>query len=201
VGEYADPTVVKQTTGITPDDLSNVADATELDALLLDLNKRVSEAIERYTDRTFEDHPNVTDSFDGNDRLNDDGNGVLRLPNTPVRSISEVEVTGTVLDPADYRLAKPGVGLIERKNAVFPRGWENVTVTYTWGYASPPGGVKRVAEDLIADALRAAHRDDDAGPAESVSIDGFSTSYFTSELENEQQHKNRLKKYRRIALA
>lgn len=210
MAEYADPSLIKERTGISASDLSNVANSTELDAMILDLNERASEAIERYANRDFEDHASVTDKIDGNDRLTDEGHGRIKLPGAPVRSISEIKIDGDVVPSSEYRLVQPNsydggtpvnAGIVERKNTVWPKGWENIEITYTWGYSSPPSGVRGVAEDLVVDVLRASLRNDDAGAAESVSIDGFSTSYFTGKIEREEQHKDRLRRYRRIAMA
>lgn len=210
MGEYGDPTLIEQKAGVDPNDIENVANQTDLDALILDLNERASEAAERFTNRDFEDHPSETVAIDGNGRLNDSGHGQIKLPGQPVRSISEIKVNDTVLDASDYRLKDTGAydgdtpanaGIVVRKNHPFPEGWENIEITFTWGYSSPPGGVQSVVEDLVVDALRSASRNETAEAAESVSMDGFSVSYFTGAIENKEMHRERLKPYRRLALA
>jgi hypothetical protein len=178
MGSYADATTVKQRSGVDADDLG-LTDS-ELDALLADLNSQASESIEDYCQRDFEQHTDDTAALDGN------GRDAIRLPGYPVTSIASVEVgenNPTTLDADDYRVrddpAFPGEngGVLERRRAVWPRGWENVQVTYTWGYSSPPGAVERVADDLVIEALQAAAKDTKGKGATSLSLDGFSVSF------------------------
>lgn len=203
---YGDPTVIKQRSGIAPSDLSNVADQTELDALIQDLNERASDAIERWCNRDFEHHQGVTEVHEGDDDLDEDGHGRLRLRGWPIISISEIKVDGEVLDASNYRVVEldgqpsKNVGVVQRKHAPWPDIWEGIEVTYDWGYQTPPSGVKAVAEDLVVDVLREAQRNDSSGAAVSESMDGFSVSYFESSIERDQQHKDRLQPYRRLSL-
>jgi hypothetical protein len=209
MAEYGDASLIKQKSGVSANDLEEVSNQTDLDAMILDLNQRASEAVERFCNRDFKDHPDETVEIDGNDRVNDSGNGELKLPGQPVRSISSIEINGSAIDSSEYRLKEPtaydtdtpmNAGIVKRKNTPFPEGWENVKVTFTWGFQTPPAGVQHVVEGLVVDALRAASRNASAETAESVSMDGFSITYFTGQIEREQKHKDRLNKYRRIAL-
>lgn len=206
MAEYADATTIKRKSGIAASDIGNVATATELDAFIATLNQSASEAVERVCNRDFEDHPNVTETYDGNDRQNEAGHGVLKLRGSPVRSISSIKIDGTVVDASEYRIKKAhsydgvNAGIVLRKNTPWPEGWENIEVTYTWGFSSPPAGVKGVVEDLVVDALRVASRNESAEAAESVSMDGFSVTYFTGEIERNEKYKDSLRKYRKMAL-
>ena len=203
---YGDATIIKQRSGIAPDDLSNVADQTELDALIQNLNERGSDAIERWCSRDFEHHTNDTAVLDGNGRLDEDGHGRIRLEGRPILSISEIRINGTSLPSDEYRIVpltgKPetNVGVIQRKHDPWPEGWENIEVDYDWGYQSPPSGVRAVAEDLVIDALRAAQRNNSGGAVVSESMDGFSVRYFEGSVERTQEHKDRLQPYRRVGL-
>lgn len=205
--EYGDPTVIKQRAGVDPNDLHDVQNTTDLDALIVDLNQRASEGVERWCNRDFEDHPSVTETIDGNGRLNEDGNGSISLPGSPVRSVSTVKVDGNTIDSSEYRIKESksyegvNAGILERKNAPWPEGWENIEITFTYGFTDPPAGVRSVVEDLVIDSLRAASRNESAESAESVSMDGFSVTYFTGRLDREAEHKDRLQKYKRLALA
>ena len=210
MGTYGDADAILQKAGVSPGDIQDADTDANLSDLVARLNERASEAVERWANRDFEDHADETVKLDGNGRLNDNGNGQLKLPGQPVRSIAEIKVGDTTLDSSDYRLIKPsaydgdtpvGAGIVERKNMPFPEGWENVEVTYTWGYEEPPAGVRQVVEDLVVDRLRSASRNETAETAESISMDGYSVSFFSTEIENEERHKERLKPYRKMALA
>lgn len=182
MGSYADPTTVKQRSGVDAADLGLTS--TKFDALISTLNGQASEAIDDYCRRDFELHDGggtgVTDAIDGNGRES------IRLPGYPVRSIDSVvlgESQTTTLDASDYRVksapAQPdeNAGILERRRAIWPDGWENVEVTYTWGYSSPPGPVERIADDLVVAALQAAAKSEKVQGASSMSLDGFSVSF------------------------
>jgi len=210
MAEYGDLTSIKRKSGVDPNEIEGVSDTTDLEAFISTLNEQASEAVERYTNRDFLDHPDETVQIDGNGRLNSDGNGQLKLPGQPVRSIAEIKINGSVLDPSAYRIKGTGAhdgdtptnsGIVVRKNAPFPEGWENIEVTFTWGYQNPPAGVRAVVEDLVVDELRAASRNESAEAAESVSMDGFSVTYYTGRIEDQEKHRERLNRYRRLALA
>lgn len=178
MGSYADATTVKQRSGVDAGDLG-LTDS-EFDALIADLNSQASESIEDYCQRDFEQHVDDTAELDGN------GRDAIRLPGYPVTSIASVQVgenNPTTLDSSDYRVRDDPAfsgengGVLERRQAVWPRGWENVQVTYTWGYSSPPGAVERVADDLVIEAVQAAAKDAKGKGATSLSLDGFSVSF------------------------
>jgi len=178
MGSYADATTVKHRSGVDAGDLGLTDN--EFDALIADLNDQASSTIEAYCQRDFEQHADDTVALDGN------GRDAIRLPGYPVTSIASVAVgenNPTTLDSSEYRVrdsaAFPGDngGVLERKHAVWPEGWENVDVTYTWGYASPPGAVERVADDLVIEALQAGAKDAKGKGATSLSLDGFSVSF------------------------
>lgn len=178
MGSYADATTVKQRSGVDADDLG-LTDS-EFDALIAELNGQASETIEDYCQRDFEHHADDTVELDGN------GRDAIRLPGYPVQSIASVAVgenNPTTVDADDYRVrddpAFPGEngGVLERRRAVWPQGWENLHVTYTWGYSETPGSVARVADDLVVETLQAAAKDAKGKGATNLSLDGFSVSF------------------------
>lgn len=204
MGTYADATTVKNRSGVAADDLGLTS--AEFDALISTLNGQASDRIESYCRRDFEDHPDDVVSIDGN------GRSSIRLPGYPVRSIASVEVGESkprTLDPSTYRVqdnpAMPGEnsGVLERKRAVWPEGWENVTVTYTWGYTNAPDSVEGVADQLVIDALQAAAKDNRAAGATSLSLDGFSVSFPEGALRMtlDDDQKSTLDDHRRVVVA
>lgn len=203
---YADAQTVKELSGISAGDLDNVANTTELDALITKLNERAKSRIDEYCQRDFGEHLAETVAIDGNGRTE------LSVPQRaaadglfyPITTLTEVKLSNSVLDADDYRLkpqsnalADRNAGIIERKHAVWPRGWENIEVTFDWGFASPPGEIKAVAESMITDTLLSAVQDGKSSGAESVSMDGYSVS-FGSRMRLSEEHKDRLSRFRRI---
>jgi len=88
---------------------------------------------------------------------------------------------------SDYRVrdnpARDGEnsGILELKSGIFPDQWNNVEVSYTWGYSTAPGAVREVTEQLVIDALRSAAGNSKGakGGATSYSMDGFSVTFDT----------------------
>lgn len=215
MSNYADPQRVRERSGVEPSDLDledrdgdGTVDEADLDALIAELNGLASETVAGYCMRDFGHHTGYTETLDGNDRQS------IRLRGYPVISVTSVQVGDGTLDSADYRVKKDSpawagenAGILERKGAVFPSGWDNVEVTYDWGYKSPPGAVVSVAEDLVVDALRAAvaNKKGAKSGVQSYSMDGFSVSFSeslqstTGKLTPEQ--KAQLDDYRRVIIA
>lgn len=174
---YANATLIGQRSGITYTDLG-LADQAALDAFILSLNQRASAAIEDFCKRDFTQHIGAVESYDGTD------DRFLDLRGWPILSITSVLDSGVALVAGtDYR-QKPSTaggeapGILEKPDGdVWARDWDRYTVTYTWGYASPPLDVQRVAEDVVVRMLQAAKADREAAGASSLSMDGFSVSY------------------------
>jgi hypothetical protein len=203
---YADPETVKELSGITASDLGNVANSSELDSLISNLNDRAKSLIDEYCQRDFEEHAGETVKVDGN------GRNELSLPQYaagdglyyPIINLSSVSLNGNSLDASDYRikpqpnaLSNRNAGVIERKNARWPEGWENIEVTLDWGYQSPPGEIKSIAETLIVDQLLDAAQAEQGSGATSISMDGFSVS-FSERMRLNEEHKQRLGRFRRV---
>lgn len=206
---YADPQTVKQLSGISPSDIENVANSTELDNLISRLNDRVKSRIDEYCGRDFEFHGSETVKVDGNGRTelslrrHAAGDGLYQ----PIVNLSSVSVGGSTLDASDYRI-KPqpnslpnrNAGIIERKHARWPEGWENIEVTLDWGYQSPPEEIKSVAESMVKEALLDAAQASKSSGAESISMDGYSVS-FSERIGLSENQKERLAPFRRLAKA
>lgn len=204
MGSYADATTVKQRSGVDAGDLG-LTDS-EFDALIAELNDQASDTIEEYCRRDFEHHADDSIEIDGN------GRDAIRLPGYPVESIASVAVgeeSPTTLDADEYRVrdnpAHPGenAGVLERRKAVWPEGWENVQVEYTWGYSTTPASIERVADDLVIEALQAAAKDAKGKGATSLSLDGFSVSFPEGGLrvDLDELQKSTLDDHRRVVTA
>ena len=110
------------------------------DVLLSSMISQISRAICTWLNRAFLWPRDVTDIFDGN------GRNRIQLRNWPVVSISSVTTDGCSVAPStDGRsfgwLLEPGdedppgaMQLLMLRSGFFPRGWQNVTVTYRAGY-------------------------------------------------------------------
>jgi hypothetical protein len=203
---YGETTVIEQRSGIEASDLGNVSDSSELKTLISNLNDRAKSLIDEYCQRDFEEHLGETTTVDGNGRRE------LSLPQYasgdglfyPIISLASVSLNGNALDASDYRikpqpnaLSNRNAGVIERKNARWPRGWENIEVTLDWGYESPPEEVKSIAESLVVSQLLDAAQAEKGSGASSISMDGFSVS-FSERMRLNDEHKQRLSRFRRV---
>jgi hypothetical protein len=203
---YADADTVKELSGVSANDLDNVQNSSELDTLISKLNDRAKSVIDEHCQRDFEEHLGETVTVDGNGRTE------LSLPQHasgdglyyPIINLSSVKLSGSSLDASDYRikpqpnaLSNRNAGVIERKYARWPRGWENIEVTLDWGYSSPPDEVTSIAEKLIVDQLLDAAQASKSSGAESVSMDGYSVS-FGHRMTLNEEHQERLKRFRRV---
>lgn len=203
---YADADMVKERSGVSANDLNNVQNSSELDNLISRLNDRAQSLIDEYCQRDFEQHSGETVKVDGNGRTE------LSLPQQaaadglfyPIINLTEVKLNGNALGASDYRikpqpnaLSDRNAGIIERKHARWPEGWENIEVTLDWGYSSPPPEVKSIAESLIVDQLLNAVQDSKSSGADSVSMDGYSVT-FSQRMRLDDQHKEQLGRFRRV---
>lgn len=110
------------------------------DILLGSLISQISRAIASYVSRPFIWPRNVVDTFDGN------GRDKIQLRHWPVISVSSLLINGQALSPAPTPLsagwmleaaddAPPGgMQKVILRDAVFSRGWQNVSISYRAGY-------------------------------------------------------------------
>jgi len=167
---YGDVTRTLTRSGITYADLG-LADEAALASLVADLNEQASETIDLYCGRDFGLHEAVTEKHDGNGRER------IRLRGWPVVSVASVAVGGGSLTE-DLEYEVDAAGILERVDgATWPVGRRNVSVTYSYGYATPPGAIAGVVEDLVAGALTHAARNRAVKGASSMSMDGYSVAY------------------------
>jgi len=167
---YGDATRISTRSGITYADLG-LADEAALTSLAADLNEQASDIVDTYCERDFALHEAVTERLDGNGRER------IRLAGHPLVSVTSVTLGSMLLDSASYEV-RPGAGILERiDRGVWPAGRRNLTVVYSYGYATPPGAIAGVVEDLVAGALTHAARNRATKGASSMSMDGYSVAY------------------------
>ena len=116
------------------------------DAVLSALITNVSAAIESYCNRTFASAA-YTETRNGN------GGWRLFLGNGPVTAVVSVAVDGQAIPAAADALASGYLfdeGTLYLRGYCFSRGVQNVTVSYTAGYASVPGDVVQACVEAVA---------------------------------------------------
>lgn len=203
---YADSDVVKELSGVSANDLPNVQNDSALDSLITKLNDRAKSLIDEYCQRDFDEHTGATTTLDGN------GKSEISLPRHangdglyyPIIEITDLKQNDSSLSADKYRIKQTpnsrgdrNPGIIEKRYGLWPEGWENIEVTLTWGYASPPEEIKSIAEQLIIDQLNNAVQDSKADGAQSISMDGFSVSFDTS-MRLKDDNKDRLDNFKRV---
>ena len=168
---YGDVTRTLTRSGITYADLG-LADDDALASLVEDLIEQASSIVDQYCGRDFDHYADVSERHDGSGRRR------LRLKGWPIISVTSVAVGGVALaEGVDYEVL-PGPGILERVDgAVWPPGRRNISVTYSHGYATSPGAITGIVEDLVAGALTHAARNRATKGASSMSMDGYSVAY------------------------
>jgi len=107
------------------------------DALIEGFINEISSLIENYCNRSFREQTHT-------ERYNGVGVTELLLNHWPVNSITSIYVdsnrafgASTLIDPANYEIFSDEKGegyIVERFDAVFPRGRKNIKITYVSGY-------------------------------------------------------------------
>ncbi len=167
---YGDVTRTLTRSGITYADLGLESEAA-LASLTEDLIGQASGIIDTYCGRDFALHEAVTERLDGNGRER------IRLAGHPLLSVTSVTLGSTPLDSASYEV-RPGAGILERiDGGVWSAGRRNLTIVYSYGYATTPPAITGIVEDLVAGALAHAARNRATKGASSMSMDGYSVAY------------------------
>jgi hypothetical protein len=131
-----------------------------------------------------------------------DGHGkrVMPLANYPVTAITGVTVDGVAIPPAPDTLS-PGYRLVNDQvvlnGYLFPRGFGNVQIHYTAGYASTPMDIEQACIELCALKYRARDRIGLTSQAMGVAGSSQTTAYNTKDMTDEI--KTLLQRYRKVA--
>lgn len=207
MGTYGDATEIKNRADVDKDDLNLTQ--PEFDTLVTSARNNASEAVEDYCQRDFEKHTTHVDKLDGN------GRDTIRLRAYPVLTLTEVKIDGDVEDASEYRL-KPSPdlpdrmnsGILEKKSGVWPKpdpdDWENIEVTYDYGFDPTPEVVNDIVNDLAVRDLLDFVRNVQVRGATQISLEGFSMGFGTEEERQREltdDHKDKLEPYRQIVTA
>lgn len=157
------------------------------DTLLADMINSASAYIDNWTNRTFST-VSKTVSFNGN------GSNIQMLRDYPIVSVSSVVVDGKSYIPSDgksigYVLDDYAIYLIGDK---FNKGFVNVSITYTSGFASVPADIKQVAIELVAYKFKESER-------VGISTKTMAGEVISYDLKDIKEHvKNILNNYNRV---
>ncbi len=100
--------------------------------------------------RTWLDRDITVASYDI--RRSGRGTCALQLPQTPIRSVTSLEVDGQPI-PAQAAWGQPGFyhddGQIALAGYVFTRGTANIRIQYDAGYETVPADIRQAANELV----------------------------------------------------
>ena len=153
---------------------------TSQDALLGDLIDYASERIETHCGRRFASEA-ITEYADGS------GTTELVLSRRPVTELTSVRVDAdrefseeTALDLSEQIVLRAESGVVERVDAVFPRGASNIRIEYTAGYETVPDDIELAAVKLAAAWY--AHARAGADGVKRETLGGYSAEYARAAL-------------------
>jgi len=199
---YCTADEVKTYTGITKEDLGFSTD-TDLDNFISTLISQAEEIINDYCGRDFNLHENVVEKHDAeaenyeySDAFPRSKVAYLIFPkHYPIVSVSSLKIDDQTVDTDDYKVYDSYI-----KSKTIPKEkWQNIELTYSYGYSSVPQSVKTVCIRLVAKMLNKAIQIRGGRGAESLSVGDFSVKYNYSEgLDPELQAM--LNKYKKVGL-
>lgn len=163
---YAAPAEVERYVQTQPSNLGLATTGSPSEwRLFLEARQEDAKArIDSFCDRDFEDHPGDTVTLDGGDG----SKRILRIP-SPVQSVTEVRVDGTLLSEGDYVVKDSGQLLRDygnphlfqerrrfsdrRRKPTWLRGISNIDVSLDWGYETPPSEISEAEKKLVDHTL------------------------------------------------
>lgn len=150
----------------------------QTDPLLAELVTSESATIESYCERWIRDREvDIVQTFSG------EGSRLIAVPAYPITSVASVIVDG-VAWPRTTSSTQPGYTFSERFLIAplmgFPRGWQNVQVTYRAGYAleTVPPPLKQACIELVDLRLQERKRQGVSGRT----VGGEQVSYMDKDL-------------------
>lgn len=164
--------------------ISNTADDVQLERLIT----AVSEYIQTWLNRTIASKSYV-DVVDGH------GGSAIMLSNYPVTAVASVVVDG---QPVPVATSSTGPGyrfnstMIVLNGYAFTRGFQNVTISYTAGYAATPPEIEQACIELVA--LR--YKERDRIGQQSKAVGGEVVSFITKDFSD--PIKTILNNYRKV---
>jgi len=207
--KYGTTSVIKDKWGGTYDDIG-LSTSSDLDTLIDAINEEASDLVDRYCRRDFAYHSGVTEHYDGT------GRKTFATQGYPIVDISGLTYNNNELSGAgeDYRIKKAttigsdsvsgatpsNAGILEKYAGVWREGWENIEITYTYGFENPPPQIRGLVEDMVVNVLQRIQQSYESEGVQSVSMDGFSVSYEQKPYLKDE-HKDVLDSYRRTMIA
>jgi len=196
MSSYGDRTTIKNLLGLTYNDFGLVNNAgynTLIDSIIED----ISGTINGHCNRDFDLHE------EDEVKLRGTNDYYLIAPFGPIISIDSIEINDSVVDTDDYQIVRGknttrNGYAIERFNSWWARS-THITLTYDWGFSTPPPAVVRVCENLCIHELRGLARRRKTGDVDSVSMGGYSVSYSSSDKIYEAELR-KLQPYRSIII-
>jgi len=162
---------------------------TAQDALLTRMIAAHSDAVATFLNRDL-GMQNYTHTFDGNGALK------IVFPEYPVTAVGSVQVNGVAILPRltygqpGYVFTASSLSLVGRR---FTHGSQNVTVSYTAGFAVIPPSIRQAVIDWIADR----YKSQDRIGITSKSLAGEAISY--SQMALPERVEKILKQYSKVA--
>lgn len=173
----------------TLSDVKNYLNITSInsDTLLSSLITSASAYIENWTNRVFSSSSN-TAKFNGNN------SHIMMLKDYPIISVTSVKVGNTYYSASDgmsvgYVADDVAIYLI---GAIYEKGYSNIEISYTSGYATIPADIKQVCIDLVAYKFK----ETDRVGILSKTMAGEVVSFDSKDLKD--QSKNILNNYNRV---
>lgn len=110
----------------------------------------LQDAINDWSDTVERRLGRVLASADYDDEVHDGGKLAILPRNIPVTDIDSITIDDSELDSDEYALDKEGVSIRLKSGLPFDGGPGDILVTYTGGYATIPGDIKRAVKQLVA---------------------------------------------------
>lgn len=169
--------------GVKHEDL-NLDNTIQLNQFIEQALKEATHIVKSYTRRDFELH-NETEILDGSNR------STLMLKGAPIVNIDQILINDNTLKTEEYRIKRSEMigensGVIEHRG-IWPPGWNNIKVEYSWGYEQPPNDIVSVVEGIATDLVLKALKDYKQSGADSLTMDGFTATFNPKPLINDDR--------------
>jgi len=92
----------------------------------------------------------IIKSDDYEDEIHDGGKLAILPKNLPVTAIDSITIDDSELDSDEYELDKEGCKIRMKSGLPFEGGTGEILLSYTGGFASVPGDIKRAVRQLVA---------------------------------------------------
>lgn len=141
-----------------------------------------SEKIDEYCQQDFSPHTDQEEDYNGKGMWGNEEwqrHNTLQLKNWPVIDITiVVDNTNTLTEGEDYEIfPEKALIMLTPPSRYFKKKIKGIQVTYSYGYATVPKGIADVCTWLVANAFEKRLKFSEAGPAQSINIEGHTVSF------------------------